>query len=74
MKIYVTVKPNSKKGPLVETQADGSLLVHVRAIAADGEANAALVKLLAEHYGVAKSCVAITRGHTSRHKQIEIED
>ena len=73
MKINLTVKPNSTKGPLIVSQADGSLLVYIRAIAADGQANQALIKLLAKHFKVSQSRVAITRGHGSHHKVVEIE-
>lgn len=72
MKINVVIKPNSTKGPLVEKQADGSLIVYIREIAADGEANEALIKLLAKHYDVPKTSITIIRGHTSRHKLINI--
>ena len=73
MKINATIKPNSTKGPLVEPQDDGSLLVFIREIAADGKANEALVKLVAKHFNVPKTHVTIVRGHTSRHKIIEIQ-
>jgi len=72
MKLNLTIKPNSTKGPLVEPQDDGSLVVYVREIAADGKANEALIKLLAKHFNVPKTHITILRGHTSRHKVIEI--
>ncbi len=89
----VTVKPGSKKGPLVvETPAAASgnfsngattiqannsavashLTVYLREKPVDGAANAALIKLLAEYFCVAKSCVVIKCGASSRHKLIEI--
>ena len=40
LKIAVTVKPGSKKGPLVE-KADDGLIVYVREQAVDGKATAA---------------------------------
>ena len=73
MKFNIHIKPNSKKGPLVELQDDGSLKVHVKEIAVDGEANEALLKLLAKHLDVPKNCVAIIKGHKSRHKVIEVD-
>ncbi len=72
MKINITIKPNSTKGPLVEPQADGSVLVYLREIAADGKANEALIKLLAKHFNAPKTHITIVRGHTSRHKVVEI--
>lgn len=73
MKIRVLVKAGSSKGPLVEAQADGSLIIFVREAAVEGKANVAVTKLVAKHYGVAKSCVEITRGHTSSHKTVDVE-
>lgn len=70
--INVTVKPNSKKGPLIEPLDDGGLIVYIREIAADDQANEALVKLLSKHYKIAKNKISIVRGHTSRHKVVEI--
>lgn len=72
MRYSVTVKPNSKKGPLVEQNTDGSLTVYLRQRVVDGQANEALVKVLAEYFGVAKTRVTIVRGHKSRHKAVEI--
>ena len=70
MKIRVQVKPQRRVN-LVEQLADG-LLVQLRAPAAEGKANAALVCVLAEHYGVRKSDVTIVNGHSSRIKMVEI--
>lgn len=71
MKISVTVKPNSSKGPLVETCLDGSYVVYLREIAAEGQANEALIKVLAKHFDIPKSNLKIIRGLSSRHKLIE---
>ncbi|MGZ4474671.1 MAG: DUF167 domain-containing protein [Nocardioides sp.] len=70
----VTVKPGSKKGPLVEVGDDGALTVFVRERAVDGAANDGVVTVLADHFGVPRSRVAILRGHTSRHKLVEVDD
>lgn len=70
----ITVKPNSKKGPLVVANPDGSLTIYLREKPIDGEANAALTKLLAKHFHVAKSCVNIKTGSHGRQKLIEILD
>lgn len=70
----VTVKPGSKKGPLVEVAEDGTLTLFVRERAVDGAANDGVVKLLAAHFGVPRSRVTIVRGHTSRSKLVEIDD
>jgi uncharacterized protein len=47
-------------------------LARVRAAPADGDANAALVTLVAARFGVPKSCVALTAGQKSRIKTLSI--
>ena len=71
MKISVIVKPGSKKGPLVVPSQD-ALTVYLREKPHDGEANEALIKMLAKHYGVSKSQVVIVSGGKSRKKVVEI--
>lgn len=73
MRVVVRVKPGSSQGPLVESDDEG-LVIYVREKAINGGANEAVVKLLAKHFGVAKSHVRLVRGHTARIKQIEIDD
>lgn len=70
----ITVKPGSKKGPLVEVTGDGALVLFVRERAVDGAANDGVVKLLADHFGVSKSRIEIVRGHTSRSKLVDIDE
>ena len=58
-----------------DVDADGRpvLKVRVRARPVEGEANAALLKLLARTLGVARSAVALDRGGQSRLKMIRVE-
>ena len=49
------------------------LKARVRAAPEDGKANAALEKLLAKAFGVAKSRVKVARGVTARLKTVAIE-
>lgn len=70
--IVVTVKPGSKKGPLVEVAEDGSLTVYVRERAIEGKATEAVAKVLAAHLGVPKSHVELVSGATSRVKRFHI--
>lgn len=49
------------------------LKVRVRARPVEGEANAALIKLLAKSLGVPKSAVALDRGGQSRTKMISVD-
>jgi uncharacterized protein YggU (UPF0235/DUF167 family) len=57
-----------------DVDADGRpiLKVRVRARPVEGEANAALLKLLARTLGVAKSAVSLDRGGQSRLKMIRV--
>lgn len=69
----ITVKPGSKKGPSVQPDLLGGLLVYVREPARGGKANQAVIELVAEYLGVPKSRLRLTRGRKSRHKFIEVD-
>jgi uncharacterized protein len=71
--ISVRVKPGSKKGPLVETGADGELTIYVRERAVDGAANEAVVRVLSDHLGVARSRVQLVSGKTARVKRFRVD-
>ena len=73
MKYNVKVKPGTSREE-VATGEDGSLTVYLRAKAHDGEANKALVRVLAKHFGVGKTRVVIVRGAKGREKVVEIAD
>lgn len=66
----ITVKPGSSQEKIVKN-ADGSLTVYLRAKPHDGEANAALIKLLAKYFDIPKTSIKVTYGTKSRHKTIE---
>lgn len=67
----IRVKPNSKKGPLVV--ADGNqLTVYLREKPIEGEANTALVRLLAKYFDVPKTSIVIKTGQHGRTKLVEI--
>ncbi len=72
MRLSVHIKPNTKHRESVEQLDDGSYVVHTKAPAVEGKANAAIVRLLAAHFGVARSHVSPIRGATSRHKIVEV--
>lgn len=72
MRYTIQVKPGSKKGPLVEVQDDGSLIVFLKERAVDGVANEGLIKVLAEHFGVKRADVTIETGFTSRIKRVSV--
>lgn len=73
--VRVRLTPKSSKDVVegIEATAEGSALkARVRAVPAEGEANAALLKLLAQWLGVPKSSVALAQGGKSRVKSVEI--
>lgn len=70
MRIRVRVTPRSSKN-VIEWE-DGALKVRLTASPVDGAANEALLRLLAQHLGLAKREVHIVHGATGRHKTVEI--
>ena len=50
-----------------------AIKIKLAAPAVEGKANAALVRFLADHFGVSKSAVVIVRGEKSREKLVEIQ-
>ena len=66
----ITVKPGSSQEKIVEN-TDGTLTIYLRAKPHDGEANTALIKLLAKYFNIPKTSIKVTRGAKSRHKTIE---
>ena len=70
----VLVKPGSREDSVSEQPGSpGLLVVRVKAAPREGEANRALVKLLARRLGLRQSDIAITRGRNTRRKVIEIK-
>jgi uncharacterized protein (TIGR00251 family) len=65
------VQPGASRSEFAGHHGD-RLKVRLAARAVDGKANEALVKFLAEHYGVPRSRVRILSGAKSRQKRVEI--
>jgi uncharacterized protein (TIGR00251 family) len=72
MKIQVKVKPNSKTEEV--SQEGDSFIAKVKEPPKEGKANQAVIKLLAQHFGVPQSHVRILSGFRSRNKVIEVAD
>jgi uncharacterized protein (TIGR00251 family) len=70
MKIRVRVTPNSKIEEVIK-EGD-TFLVRVKEPPKEGKANRAVVKLLADYFGVPQSQIAISSGFSSRNKVIDI--
>ena len=72
MRIYIKVIPRSSKNS-VEKISEGEYKVKLTAPPVDGKANEALVKLLAEYFGVSKSAVTIIGGKSTQRKMVDVE-
>ncbi|HWK94731.1 MAG TPA: DUF167 family protein [Pseudolabrys sp.] len=74
--LHVRLTPKGGRDAIdgIETMSDGRsvLKVRVRAAPSEGEANAALCKLLAKSLGVPARDVTLAAGATSRVKRLEI--
>jgi len=72
MKIRVDVKPNSKL-PGVEPVED-HLVVRVKEPPKEGKANEAVLRAVAEYYGVPQRDIKLVSGLSGRHKVIELPE
>jgi len=73
VELRVKVTPRSSKNAIVGWEGD-LLKVRLRAIPEKGNANEALIELLAEFFSVAPSKISISSGHTSRIKKVVFTD
>jgi len=78
MLFFVKIIPNASKSvvtnDVVEFLEKEYVKVYVSSPPDDGKANAALLKLIAGYFGVAKSSVLIVSGEKSRYKQLEVKN
>jgi len=75
IKLVVRLTPRAGHDAIdgVKIGADGAYLqARVRAVPEDGRANRALIALVADAFGVAKTSVTLASGHTSRLKVLHI--
>ena len=70
--LQVKVKPNARACGL-EQLDDGTWLARIKSPPVDGKANAELVTLIAQHFGVRKAQVSIKSGASGRMKLIRVE-
>ncbi len=71
--LQVRVKPSNRSASL-EAQADGTWLAKLKSPPVDGKANAELIALVAEAFGVRKAQVEIRSGAGGRMKLLRILD
>lgn len=71
--IDILVQPRASRariGPM----HDGRLKIAVTAPPVDGEANAAVIELLARRLGIARGSIEVVAGTSSRRKTVRIEN
>lgn len=71
MKIFVEVKAGRKEQGIKKID-ENHFAVSVKARAQEGQANIAVIKIIAEHFRVPKSAVKIVSGQSSRTKVLQI--
>jgi uncharacterized protein len=71
-RIAVRVQPRASSNQILGFR-DGVLRVRLQAPPVDGAANDALVRFLADEFGVARRHVQIVSGFGSRNKIVEVE-
>ena len=72
VRFAVHVQPRAKRAE-VDGVYNGALRVRVQAPPVDGAANDALVELLAESLGIARTRVRVVAGATGRRKVIDVD-
>lgn len=70
--LWVWLKPGAKHDAILGFGARGFEMA-VKARAVDGEANLALISLLATYLSVPKSSIVLVKGQQSRQKYLEIK-
>jgi uncharacterized protein len=70
--IDILVQPRASRAR-IGPEHDGRIKIAVTAPPVDGEANAAVIELVAKALGIARSSVAIVAGATGKRKTLEIE-
>jgi uncharacterized protein (TIGR00251 family) len=70
--ITVTVRPNAATSGLVQI-SPAEYKASVKALPEKGKANKAVIELLADHFGVARSAVTILHGQSKKKKLIRID-
>jgi uncharacterized protein (TIGR00251 family) len=70
--LEILVQPRASRAK-IGPMHDGRLKIAVTAPPVDGEANAAVVDLLARRLGIARGDIAVIAGATSRRKTLRID-
>ncbi|MBX5483144.1 MAG: DUF167 domain-containing protein [Myxococcaceae bacterium] len=70
--LAVLVQPRASRSKVVG-EHDGHLKIQLAAPPVDGEANAALMDLLAKRLGIPRRQITLVSGQTSRRKRVRVE-
>jgi len=70
--LEILVQPRASRAK-IGPMHDGRLKIAVTAPPVDGEANAAVIELVAKRLGIARSCVEVVAGAGSRRKTLRID-
>jgi uncharacterized protein (TIGR00251 family) len=70
-RLCVRVVPRGARNA-IEGVRNGELAVRVTSPPVDGAANAAVIALVADAFGLAKRDISVVAGQTSRHKTLEL--
>jgi uncharacterized protein (TIGR00251 family) len=69
--LSVRVQPRASRNEVLEVR-DSRLLIRTTAAPADGKANKAVIRLLADFLDVAPSRISLMRGQTQRNKLVRV--
>ncbi len=72
IRFAATIQPRASKNE-ISGVLNGTLKIRLTAPPVDGEANRTCTKFLAKYLGVSAASVQIVSGHTSKHKNIQVE-
>ncbi len=71
--VTLRVTPRADRTEVLGRRADGVIAVRVTAAPADGKANAAVIKALADALGTRPSGLILVSGHTGRDKRVQVD-
>jgi len=69
--LSLRVQPRASRNEVLEVR-DGRLLIRTTAAPADGKANKAVIRLLADFLDIAPSRISLVRGQTQRNKIVRV--
>lgn len=72
--INIRVIPRAKKDEVSLANSKEALKIRLTKAPVDGEANKALIKMLAKLFNIRKNSITITSGKKSRDKRVKIEE